>query len=226
MSNIEDINIDIDGKSTFKVPIQIIDNFFPKIKNIDALKFFIYTIYRFQADNQRIQFVTKSQICQSKNIKELFEEGMNLNLILDELVEVNALLSIEGNFKNKKDSYYFLNNARSRAAIRAIQEGDWKPKSNIEFNPIVERPSIYQLFEDNLGGLTPFVVEMLDDAEKEYSYEWIEEAIKLSIKNDARNWSYVEAILKRWKKDKTNPWKGVNDDGEKEEDPFAHIYKK
>jgi DNA replication protein DnaD len=36
---------------------------------------------------------------------------------------------------------------------------------------------------------------------EDYSGEWIEAAIKEAVRNNARNWAYVEAILKRWKVD-------------------------
>ena len=42
---------------------------------------------------------------------------------------------------------------------------------------------------------------MLKDAEEDYSEKWIAEAIGLAVKTNARNWNYVEAILKRWKEE-------------------------
>ena len=41
----------------------------------------------------------------------------------------------------------------------------------------------------------------IKDAEEEYPTERIEEAFALAVKSNARKWSYVEAILKRWKEE-------------------------
>ena len=218
------IDINLVGKDNISFPIVIIEKVLNKIENIETLKFLIYTLYRFQANNLKIQFFTKSQITDSNSIDQFVEKKDNLEAILEELIDLEILISIKAKYKNKEDQYYFLNNARNRAALRAIENGEWQPKSNIEESPNFERPTIYQLYEDNIGGLTPIIVEMLDDAEQEYSYQWIEEAVKIAVKKDVRNWSYIEAILKRWKKDKSTSWTGEKNDSE-EEDPFAHIYK-
>ena len=47
--------------------------------------------------------------------------------------------------------------------------------------------------------ITSFVRDDLLDALEQYPKEWIIEAIKESAKNNARKWSYAEAILKSWK---------------------------
>ncbi len=220
----DSMNIDLDGKRNFSFPIEILQKSINKIENLETLKFLIFTLYRFQAENLKIQFFTKSQIEESNSIREILDNIKKLDIILKELVELGIFITIDTNYKNKNEQLYFLNNARNRAALRAIETGDWQPKSNIEEVTIIDRPTIYQLYEDNIGALTPIIVEILEEAEKEYSYQWIEEAFKIAVKKDARNWSYVEAILKRWKKDKSTPWIGEKNDSE-EEDPFAHIYK-
>ena len=61
-----------------------------------------------------------------------------------------------------------------------------------------ESANIYRLYEENIGPLTPLIADTLRDAEENYSAEWIEEAIRLAVENNARSWRYVEAILRRW----------------------------
>ena len=62
----------------------------------------------------------------------------------------------------------------------------------------VERPTIFLLYEQNVGLLTPLVAEELREAEERYPAEWIEEAFRLAIQQNKRKWSYIRAILKRW----------------------------
>lgn len=221
-----EFNFDIDSKNTFSIPNQVVTELFLCLDNVASIKFFLYTLYRFQAEKQRIQFVTLSQVEKSESIQDIIGAETKIEEVLDDLIRTGAFVSAKGIYRNKEDRLFFLNNARGRESVRAIEAGDWIPKSNTDFNTVIERPSVYQLYEDNLGSLTPMIVEMLDDALEDYSYQWIQEAIKVAIKKEARNWAYVEAILKRWKKDKNNPWKGSNDDPEKDEDPFAHVYRK
>ena len=63
---------------------------------------------------------------------------------------------------------------------------------------MTDQPNIFQLYESNIGIITPIMADILREAEKEYPYEWIEKAVTIAITRNARNWRYVEAILKRW----------------------------
>ena len=61
--------------------------------------------------------------------------------------------------------------------------------------------NIFSLYEQNIGILTPLISEKLKDAEEDYPAEWIPEAFKEALNNNARNWGYIKAILDRWKVD-------------------------
>jgi DNA replication protein len=63
---------------------------------------------------------------------------------------------------------------------------------------VVERPSIYSLYEQNIGLLTPILAERLQDAEGRYPVDWIEAAFEEAVTNNKRNWRYIERILERW----------------------------
>ena len=45
------------------------------------------------------------------------------------------------------------------------------------------------------------MADKLIEAEREFPDIWLREAIKLAVENNARSWSYVDAILKRWKRE-------------------------
>ena len=63
-----------------------------------------------------------------------------------------------------------------------------------------ERPNIFQLYEENIGMLTPIVADELRDAENEYPYSWIEDAIHEAVANNVRSWRYIVKVLEQWKK--------------------------
>ncbi len=98
-------------------------------------------------------------------------------------------------------SYYFLNSPRGRASAEALRTGSLSPESLAASAPPVERPNVFKLYEENIGPLTPLIADMLKDAEQTYSEEWVAEALEIAVKNNKRNWRYVEAILKRWKEE-------------------------
>ena len=61
-----------------------------------------------------------------------------------------------------------------------------------------EAPNIFRLYEENIGPLTPMIADALREAEQEYPIQWLEDALRIAVENNARNWRYVEAILERW----------------------------
>jgi len=114
---------------------------------------------------------------------------------LESAVRRGSMLKAEHN----ADMFYFLNSPRGRAAAEAFSKGDWRESGRIMSAPVVERPNVFKLYEENFGPLTPMIADTLKDAEETYSEEWVAEALEAALKNNVRNWKYVEAILKRWR---------------------------
>jgi DnaD/phage-associated family protein len=95
---------------------------------------------------------------------------------------------------------YFLNTPKGRAAVQAVEQGRWRPSGD-EQMPIelaLERPNIYRLYEQNVGPLTPLIADALREAETEYPEDWVEDAFRIAVENNKRNWRYIQAILRRW----------------------------
>ncbi|MDD5466902.1 MAG: DnaD domain protein, partial [Anaerolineales bacterium] len=108
---------------------------------------------------------------------------------------------------------YFLNTPKGQAAVEAVARGEWR-LSGEEQAPVEVRPTapnLFRLYEENIGPLTPLVAEALREAEEAYPFEWIEEAVRIAVENNARNWRYVTAILERWKDEGRGERKGRRD---------------
>ena len=60
------------------------------------------------------------------------------------------------------------------------------------------RLTIFELYEQNVGLLTPLLVEELREAAESYPPEWIEEAFREAVGYNRRNWRYVRRILENW----------------------------
>lgn len=87
--------------------------------------------------------------------------------------------------------YLFPNSELGQAAAAAIKRGE-----KIESIPqIVGRPNIFVLYEQNIGALTPLIVEELEDAAKEFPPQWIEYAFAEAVKQNVHSWAYVKKIL-------------------------------
>jgi DNA replication protein len=114
---------------------------------------------------------------------------------------------------------YFLNTPRARAIKLAVGKGAWKPGSVLAPDLQTSRLNVFELYEKNIGPLTPILSQILEEAEDDYPADWLEEAIKLAVKKNVRNWNYVEAILRSWKEKGRNETDRRND----QENPRRYI---
>ncbi|MSQ10044.1 MAG: DnaD domain protein [Dehalococcoidia bacterium] len=98
-----------------------------------------------------------------------------------------------------------LNQPASQRAAVAIERGEaplpdaaggQPQRSSL---PPVAAADIYTLYEENIGMLTPIIVEQLAEAERDYPPGWIAEAIGIAVAANQRHWRYASAILQRWK---------------------------
>jgi DNA replication protein len=116
-------------------------------------------------------------------------------------VERHTVLQLDIVNESSETSYLFLNTPQGRNAISDVKSGKLVLESAgrvREPHYHRERLTIYELYEQNIGLLTPLVSEQLAEASVAYPEEWIAEAFTIAVKQNARNWRYISAILERW----------------------------
>ena len=64
--------------------------------------------------------------------------------------------------------------------------------------PPDERPALIMLYEQNIGLITPLLLDELREAEDRYPMHWIEDAIREAVRANARSWRYIRKVLERW----------------------------
>ena len=119
---------------------------------------------------------------------------------LQRCLQRGSLLEASLDLEGGRETFYFLNSPKGRAAVQAIARGEWRfsEDSNLQIALGDRQPNIFELYEQNIGVLTPMIADALREAEETFPPLWIEEAFKIAVENNARNWRYVYAILNRW----------------------------
>lgn len=83
---------------------------------------------------------------------------------------------------------------------RVVYPGIPKPPINHQLtNTTIGDGEAYKAYINMTGDLSPHMADKIGSAVADYSEEWVLEAIKESIENNVRKWTYAEAILKAWK---------------------------
>jgi DnaD/phage-associated family protein len=197
------------GKTEFtRIPAPFFSQLLPTIDNLGELKTLLYAFWQIDQMEGRFRFLEYEDFAKDA----IFMQGLNsdiekantiLQKSLEQAVTRGWLLRAEIELQGESRYLYFLNTPRGQAAMKAIAKGHWTPSGDPK-RPIelgIEAPNIFQLYEANIGPLTPLISETLLEAEEQYPAKWIEEAIQIAVENNVRKWKYIEAILERWNKE-------------------------
>ena len=190
------------------IPAQFFSELLPLIDDLDELKLTLYVFWRLDRMDQSIRYFRLEDAA----VDELFMAGIgkpgeNSRQVLARalMLAVRRGTLLEGNYQGNgsHETLYFLNSPRGRAALEGLAKGSWRPEVGgllpVELAP--EPANIYSLYEENIGPLTPMLAEALREAERDYPQSWLEDAIRIAVKNNKRNWNYIQAILHRWQRE-------------------------
>jgi len=61
--------------------------------------------------------------------------------------------------------------------------------------------NVFNIYESNIGLLTPLIVDKLKFIDDTYPIEWFQEAMTEACEHNVRNLRYIETILERWASD-------------------------
>ncbi len=192
------------------IPATFFTDLLPEIDNLGELRTTLYAIWHLDHQEGTIRYLLEDDFLKDERFIQGFgktdeERKSGLRDSLERACQRGTFISVGVDAQ----TVYFLNSPRGRAASEGLAKGTWTLNDHPvgEISLEMERPNIFDLYEKNIGPLTPMISQTLQEAEKLYPEEWIEEAIRTAVLKNARNWRYVEAILRAWKekgRDETN----------------------
>jgi len=190
---------------TTPVPNLFFSELLPQIDDLDELKLTLYCFWRLALKEGRLPHVRRSEMQQDEALLASFQQPGEaaLGQALESACARGTLLHVAVEGADGREHYFFLNTPKGRAAIEGINRGDWRPTNDPEapISVTVERPNIFTLYEQNIGALTPLIADELRDAERNFPANWLKEAMRMAVENNARSWRYVLAILERWQRE-------------------------
>jgi DnaD/phage-associated family protein len=196
-----------DSESFTQLPDSFFHQLLNEIEDMAELKVTLYMLWRIEHMESQFRALREMDFIS----KDLGITKQKIRNGLEKAVQRGSILKVQ----NEAETFYFLNSPRGRTAAEAFAKGKWHPSSKMGSGPPLDRPNIFKLYEQNIGPLTPLLADMLKEAETLYAEELIDEAFMIAVKNNKRNWKYIEAILKRWQlegkngqKDRQNADKG------------------
>lgn len=202
-----------DDKNPIRLPEAFFTQLLPQMNDLHQLRLLLYLVWHAQGQQAKVHYFRLDDLKSDPAILQMMGNEQGLKDALAGLITLGAVLAAEIDWMD--EIYYFLNSPQGKAAVLAIETGEWQEiqKEQQPIHLYDERPNIYELYEQNIGVITPMMAEILKDDEATYTAEWIEEAIRIAVARNVRTWKYVQAILKRWQKE------GRGDEQNRRDDP-------
>ncbi len=196
---------------TMEIHTGLISEAMPLIDSLAEMKVVLFTYRALYQKTGRTRYLRHDDYAGSDLLMQdaTFPDTETLVSAIDRAVTHGILLRADVQLDTGDEALYFLNTDRGRYGVQQVKAGRWKPVGERAIEILPERPNIYTLYEENIGPLTPLIADELKDADDTYSPEWVAEAIRLAVENNARSWRYILAILERWKQEgRTNEKSG------------------
>lgn len=194
------------GFSTDKLvglPPELFSEVLPAITLPSELKVTLHVFYRLSRQRATPRRVSWDELVADRTLKrslrsvsklrpteELLAEG------LDAAVRRASLLHLVVPADGRADNLYLVNTPANREWAEQLASAQAALSPSGE--PAKERPSLMGLYEQNIGLITPMLVDELREAEESYPREWIEEAMREAVRANARSWRYIRKVLERW----------------------------
>ena len=185
------------------VPDLFFAELLPAIDDLAELKVILHLIWLRQRRGKQV--ITRAELSADETLAlGLAAAGGDPDLMLKDGLERatarSAVLYAVVDTPAGRQGVYALNSEGGRRAFEDLRHG----RLGIERVVLVDRPSpeprpnIFELYEDNIGLISPILADELREAEAAYPADWIEDAFRIAVENNVRKWRYVQAILEGW----------------------------
>ncbi len=193
------------------VPAALFGSLLREIDSLGELKTTLHVCRLLQERRTSPRFVRRSELLADRALLLSLHDGDGtgperlLAAALERALERGTLLSVAVRDGAVTDVCYFLNTAGNRRIAREVERGERR------LGPLEPAPApaevggrdgagvtIYELYEQNIGLLTPLLAEELREAELTYPEIWIEEAFREAVGRNKRSWRYIRRVLENW----------------------------
>ena len=185
-----------------RLPNLFFSELLPGIDNLAEMKVTLYCFWLLHQKQGAVRYLRRNEI----EGDATFMAGLDAQpeQALEKLGEALERATSRGTLLHvmvgESDQLYFVNTAKSRAAVEGLKDGKWQPGDDLMayYGLEVEQPNIFALYEQNVGPLTPLIADKLRDIEASFPENWIGESISIAVENNKRSLAYITAILERW----------------------------
>ena len=189
------------------VPGAVFETLLREIDNLAELKTLLHVLRLLHGQPKPPRYVRRASLLADAGLLQALGQLGGEQAISDALAAAvgrGTLLAVAVMDGTMSEECYLLNTRGNQHIVQQVQSGE---RLLGELGPVPapseaanrqERATIYELYEQNIGLLTPLLAEELSEAAESYPAPWIEDAFREAVTQNKRSWRYVRAILDTW----------------------------
>jgi DnaD/phage-associated family protein len=191
---------------TTPIPNLFFSELLPLVDNLAELKVTLHLFWLIGRKRGALRYARLAELLKDERlISGLVTESATGEVVLRDALERSVargtLLQVAVQRGATAEEWYMVNSPSGRDVLERLRAGDLDllidEAEDLQLQ--MERPTIFVLYEQNIGMLTPMIAEELREAERQYPAEWIADAFREAVTANKRSWKYVHAILERWR---------------------------
>ncbi len=190
------------------LPAQLFESLLLEIDDLAELKLTLFSLFAIQQKEGNYRYLRYDELLANKQLMTSLQTADDsrrasetLDGALEKAVRRGTLLEAIIDRQGMQRRVYLLNDADGRTTHRQLVAGEWIPAGEDEIEILPPRPTLYGLYEENIGLLTPMIVDAIREAEAEFPIDWIEDAMRYAVERNARNWRYIRKVLDSWRRE-------------------------
>ncbi len=218
----------VTGAAATTLPAQLFVELLPEIDDEAELRVTLYALYAIGRRRGELRAVRAGELAGETPLLRSLERLGGADALapaLERAVRRGTLLACP---LDDGDSLYFVNSEGGRRNLLRVRSGALEPPGAAPLPSLSPqrrgRPA--EVYEQEIGALTPSVAEALAEAGERHPEQWIVDALRLAAKSNARSWRYAEAILRRWDAEGRDDATADGDPGDaarRHDDPYEHL---
>ncbi len=192
--------------ATTPVPNLFFSELLPLVDNLAELKVILHLFWLIGKKRGKLRYARLDELLRDRVLlaalatRKLNGEAV-LRDALERAVARGAVLHTTVQREGAAEEWYMVNSANGREVLERLAAGELDLLADLgeDVQLQAERSTVFVLYEQNIGLLTPMIADELRDAERHYPAEWIADAFREAVKANKRSWRYVLRILERWR---------------------------
>ncbi|MCY3780730.1 MAG: DnaD domain protein [Chloroflexi bacterium] len=197
-----------DSDEAITLPADFLTRLLPEIDDLAELKVTVFFLAALRQKEGKYRYMRAEEFRADADlmrglatVDRSSSPAQNLEDALRKALARGTLLRAEIDLDDETCQLYFRNDQAGRDAQRRVEAGEWRPAYADEIEILPPRPTLFGLYEENIGILTPMIAEAIKAAQAEYPHEWIEDAMRYAVERNARNWRYIQRVLQGWQQE-------------------------